>query len=115
MKHLKTYEDKKSEDFLICIGFIKPENLNIIISKFEKNKLNYKLFEIVEKNNNYNIITIVKATESQRISLIKYITLVSNSITTAHIATTYPEITDMTADEILQRYDMFTNSKKYNL
>jgi len=115
MKHIKTYEDNKSEDALICFGFIKPENLKTILNEFDKTELNYKLFEAFDQNDNYNIIAIVQANKSQRISLLKYITLTNAVRTATHVVTTCKDITDMTADEILERYDMFIKANKYNL
>ena len=115
MKHIKTYEDKKNEESKICFGFIKPEKLKTIISQFKEHELKYRIFEAFDQNDNFNIVAIVQATKSQQMSMLKYVTLTSAVKIAAHVATTCKDITDMTAEEILERYDMFTNTKNYNL
>jgi hypothetical protein len=115
MKHIKTYENKKIDKFELCYGIIKPENIKITLREFEKVELKYNIFEIIEANNNYNIITIANATKSQRMSLLKYITLVNGERIAEEILTIGKDITDMTEEEILERYNIYTNLKKYNL
>jgi len=95
------------------IGNIYAENTNYeqALDNFSKS---LKLYELI--SDTYNIIVIVQATIAEKNKFVKKkLFLIDNIRCSSHIATEYDDIKNLSISDIIERYNVHTDTKKYNI